>query len=129
MDSWGWMTESAVALGVVDKIDGVGGGAVPNFRFAVPVWPKNGPWSAARKRRKHRKYQQKLCIEIAHNVLGTARNSVNYDKICVFGFFWRCLSCLASSDGSHQTGSAFFRPFTIQCCAMTSEIRDLSEEL
>ena len=57
------MTESAVALGVVgiDRLGGGvwGGGAVPNFRFAGPFWPKNGPLWAARKRRKHRKYQQK----------------------------------------------------------------------
>ena len=56
------MTESAVALGVVgiDRLGGgLGGGAVPNFRFAGPFWPKNGPLWAARKRRKHRKYQQK----------------------------------------------------------------------
>ena len=59
----GGVTESAVALGVVgiDRLGGGvwGGGAVPNFRFAGPFWPKNGPLWAARKRRKHRKYQQK----------------------------------------------------------------------
>ena len=59
----GPVTESAVALGVVgiDRLGGGvwGGGAVPNFRFAGPFWPKNGPLWAARKRRKHRKYQQK----------------------------------------------------------------------
>ena len=44
-----------------------------------------------------------LYIVIARNVLGTAQNTVNYGKICVFAFLGRCVSSLASGDGGHKT--------------------------
>ena len=93
----------------IDRLGGgLGGGAVPNFRFAGPFWPKNGPLYCGQRGSEENtantsKNGPELYIVIARNVLGTAQNTVNYGKICVFAFLGRCVSSLASGDGGHKT--------------------------
>ena len=105
------MTESAVALGVVgiDRLGGgVWGGGGPSriSDLQVRSGPKMGHCGqrgSEENTANTSKNGPELYIVIARNALGTAQNTVNYGKICVFAFLGRCVSSLASGDGGHKT--------------------------
>ena len=104
------MTESAVALGVVgiDRLGGGvwGGGPSRISDLQVRSGPKMGHCGqrgSEENTANTSKNGPELYIVIARNVLGTAQNTVNYGKICVFAFLGRCVSSLASGDGGHKT--------------------------
>ena len=104
------MTESAVALGVVgiDRLGGGSGGGGPSriSDLQVRSGPKMGHCGqrgSEENTANTSKNGPELYIVIARNVLGTAQNTVNYGKICVFAFLGRCVSSLASGDGGHKT--------------------------
>ena len=118
------MTESAVALGVVGIDDGkrssagscwhrsfggggLGGGGPSRISdLQVRSGPKMGHCGqrgSEENTANTSKNGPELYIVIARNVLGTAQNTVNYGKICVFAFLGRCVSSLASGDGGHKT--------------------------
>ena len=105
------MTESAVALGVVgiDRLGGGSGGGGGPSRISdlqVRSGPKMGHCGqrgSEENTANTSKNGPELYIVIARNILGTAQNTVNYGKICVFAFLGRCVSSLASGDGGHKT--------------------------
>ena len=70
----------AIPTVVVERQCHSSGGGVPNFRFAVPCGQRGSEENTAN----NSKNGPKLYIKISRNVLGTAQNTVNYGKTCVF---------------------------------------------